>query len=345
MHRQTAMVIVQAVIAFLTRSAGKLLNTAFAWATVLLFGRVSEKRQIYVSAVAFGSVLWLVVLVGVAFPFIATFLLSFVKPPEWVDKKWIRLAMLGAVALIPLVVGVISILMLDRAQRPRGVAGILSAILKGYPYTVGLAVTLVMMTVFAPILRTRTLFKRWTAEHVPVIVTPEDYAEIVAAVQEALAAGGLPTTPRRAPWTLRAPTKILTMFARGAVADLVAEQMTMLASPTLEVILHPSDLVISGRQGTAARARAIIARRLVFTPAYMTWDKEANEIEDRLIDLWQARDSRAPDDLRRALDAVAHDLDRLEIAYEEWEVLFRAYLLVERSFYREDRTEVKAAAA
>jgi hypothetical protein len=34
---------------------------------VLLFGRVPADRQIYVSAIAFGSVIWLVVLVGVAF--------------------------------------------------------------------------------------------------------------------------------------------------------------------------------------------------------------------------------------------------------------------------------------
>ena len=49
------MALIQALVAALTRSAGKLLNTAFSWATVLLFGRVSESRQIYVSAIAFGS--------------------------------------------------------------------------------------------------------------------------------------------------------------------------------------------------------------------------------------------------------------------------------------------------
>ena len=98
------MAIVQALLAMIFRSAGKLLNTTFGWATVLLFGRVPEDRQIYLSGVAFGSVLWLVALVGVAFPAVGSFLVAFVSPPDWV-KPWIRVAMLVAVVLIPAVNG------------------------------------------------------------------------------------------------------------------------------------------------------------------------------------------------------------------------------------------------
>src|SRR4029079_19549328 len=76
------MALVQALLAMVFRSAGKLLNPAFGWATVLLFGRVPEARQISLSGVAFGSVLWLIALVGVAFPAVASFLVSFVSPPE-----------------------------------------------------------------------------------------------------------------------------------------------------------------------------------------------------------------------------------------------------------------------
>ena len=256
------MAIIQALFAAVTRSAGKLLNTVFAWATVLLFGRVPEDRQIYVSAIAFGSVIWLVVLVGVAFPAVGTFLLSFVPLPDWVDKTWVRLAMLAAVIVIPAVVGAISVVMLDKPQRPRGAAAVTKAVLRGYPYTIGLAITLAMMTLFAPIIKVRTLAKRWTSEHVPVLVEAEDYPEVVDATQRALEAGGFQTHRRRPSWLLRAPTNILTKFARGAVADLVADRMTLLASREFEVLLHPSDLIISAREGTAARVRAILTERL-----------------------------------------------------------------------------------
>src|SRR5207237_4915544 len=150
-RRFAPVAIVQALIAMLTRSAGRLLNTAFSWATILLFGRVSQDRQIYVSAIAFGSVIWLIVLVGVASPTVATFLLSFVTLPKWIDKTWIRLAMLAAVVVIPAVIGAVSILMLDEERRPHGADSIAKAVLRGYPYTVGLALTLAMMTIFAPV--------------------------------------------------------------------------------------------------------------------------------------------------------------------------------------------------
>src|SRR5439155_230539 len=195
--------IIQALIAMLTRSAGKLLNTAFSWATILLFGRVSQDRQIYVSLIAFGSVIWLIVLAGVAFPSVATFLLSFVTLPKWIDKTWIRLAMLAAVVVIPAVIGAVTNIMLDKAKRPRGAAAVATAVLKGYPYTVGFALTLATMTVFAPILKVRTLAKRWTTEHVPVIVEPRDYEAVVESVRAALAEGGFATTRDRASWRLR----------------------------------------------------------------------------------------------------------------------------------------------
>jgi hypothetical protein len=334
--------IIQALIAMLTRSAGRLLNTAFSWATILLFGRVSQDRQIYVSVIAFGSVIWLIVLAGVAFPSVATFLLSFVTLPKWIDKTWIRLAMLAAVVVIPAVIGAVSILMLDKGQRPRGAVAVARAVLKGYPYTVGLALTLAMMTVFAPIMKVRTLAKRWTTEHVPVIVEPRDYAAVVESVRAALAEAGFETTAGRASWMLRAPTKVLTLFARGAVGGLVADKITTLRSKELEVVLHPSDLVMSGREATASRARAIIAEHVVFTPAYLTWDKEANELEDRLRVVWRARDRRPSGELRAELKAVEARLHELEIPYEEWEVLFRELLLLERAL-REGGRNVSTA--
>jgi hypothetical protein len=323
--------IIQALIAMLTRSAGRLLNTAFSWATVLLFGRVSQDRQIYVSVIAFGSVIWLIVLAGVAFPSVATFLLSFVTVPKWVDKTWIRLAMLVAVVVIPAVIGGVSILMLDKDRRPRRAAAVAMTVLKGYPYTVGLALTLAMMTVFAPILKVRALAKRWTSEHVPMIVDARDYDAVVESLRAALADGGFPTTRGRASWMLRAPTKVLTLFARDAVAGLVADRIAALRSEQLEVVLHPSDLVISGRETAAARARAIVAEHVVFTPAYLTWDKEANELEDRMRAVWSARDTRPSAELRAQLKAIAARLRELEVPYEEWEVLFREFLLLERA--------------
>ena len=82
-----------------------------------------------------------------------------------------------------------------------------------------------------------------------MIVKPKDCEDVVAAAQNSLEAGGLHTVRERASPMLRMPTKILTLFARGAVSNLVADDMAMLRSEKIEAVLHPSDLVIKRPQG------------------------------------------------------------------------------------------------
>jgi hypothetical protein len=330
------MAIVQAVLALILRSAGRLLNTAFGWATIMLFGKVPQDRQIYLSIIAFGSVAWIVAVFGVIFPSFATFLLTFVPLPAWVDRAWVRLAMLGAAAVIPLIVGIIATRMLAPERRPAGVGATVVEALKGYPYTVALAVTLILMTALAPVVKVRTLLKRWSTRHIPVIVQSAQYLEVVSDVEKALDQGGFEVERRQASWMLRLPTKILTTLAGGAVDDLVADRLTELRSDRLEVLLHPSDLVVNGSEKDAARANAIIAEQLAFSPAYLTWTKEANEIEDRLRKIWvtlrqQANRPGMLDRLTNRLVTVEHDLRTREVSYEEWDVLFREKLMVERA--------------
>src|SRR5919202_5441305 len=147
------MVLIQGLFAAVFRSLGKLLNTAFGWATVMLFGKVPEDRQIYLSAISFGSVAWIALLAGVLIPSAGTFLLGLVTLPKWVDPNWVRLAMLAGALVLPALVGVASLLMLDPQDRPKGAGGKVKSVLKGYPYTLGMALTLIMMTAFAPILQ------------------------------------------------------------------------------------------------------------------------------------------------------------------------------------------------
>ena len=124
------MAIITPILAALSRMAGKLLNTIFGWATVTLFGRVPQSRQIFLSIIALGSVVWLAVVLGIAFPDFGAFLLSFVPLPDWVDETWVRIAMLAASVLIPLVVGVISLLMMEAEERPQSILARGRAVLK-----------------------------------------------------------------------------------------------------------------------------------------------------------------------------------------------------------------------
>jgi hypothetical protein len=328
------MVIIAPILALLSRMAGKLLNTIFGWATVTLFGRVPQSRQIFLSIIALGSVLWLAVVLGIAFPDFGTFLLGFVPLPNWVEEAWVRIAMLVAAVLIPVVVGVISLLMLEPGERPQGILAKGKEVLKGYPYTLGLALTLVLMTILVPFIKLRVIMKRWSSQHMPVLVEADDYLKVADQIERTLDQRGWSTQREQASWLLRFPTRLLTFFASGAIDDLVAKNLTVLRASSLEVVLHPADLVINGEKEDVVHARAAIAEQLTFSEAHLTWTKEGNELEDQLNDLgrrikgtqgrsyWTSAAARLQD--------IDQQLGRLEVPFEEWEVLFRTKLLLER---------------
>lgn len=326
------MIILQALLAGLFRSAGKILNTAFGWATIMLFGKVPENRQIYLSIMGLSSIVWLVVALGVLFPRVGAFVLAFVPIPESIHLWWIRLVMIVLALLVPIGVGVLATYIVPKERRPQGIKNKAKTWVRGYPYTLGLASTMVMMILVAPIMKARDLWRRWDSVHVPMIVETKDYTSVVDDIQQVLKAGGFETDREQASWMLRFPTKVLTFFAGGMVNNLVADQLTVLKASKIEVLLHPSDLVIRGKEYDVARARSLIAENLTFTKAYQTWTEEANHLEDRLASIWHQikQDScLQPGPCLDKLHQVEHDLRTSVISFEEWEVLSREKMSVE----------------
>src|SRR5579872_3893655 len=86
------------------------------------------------------------------------------------------------------------------------------------------------------------------------------------------------------------------------------------------------------------RVHALITEQVTFTRAYQTWSKEANAVEDRLTSLWrELRESQTELDVAGALEKLAgidETLRAISVDYQEWEVLFREKLIVERGLLR-----------
>lgn len=89
------MAIVGSIFALLGRAAGRLLNGALGWATLLLFGKVEGRKQTVLLAIALGSMVWVLALVGIAFPEIGTFMVALLPRPDYIDAGVARLAMLA----------------------------------------------------------------------------------------------------------------------------------------------------------------------------------------------------------------------------------------------------------
>jgi hypothetical protein len=305
------------VFAFIGRQLGRILTLAFNWATILLFGRVPKDRELYLSGMAMTALLWPVVLAGVAFPSFATFLIGFFTVPDWL-QPWVRLAMLALAVLLPLVGGALSARLPDEGKRPHG-RELAMTVLRGYPNSMALFVVIAWMMVVAPIGRIRALLRRWDAVHVPIAVKPGAYDTVVRDLTGALERAGIHTMRRRAHWAYELPGKILAVLGGEGVRSLVPTRLWQLVGDGFEMTLHPMDLSLLGRKMTLSRARAAIVRELTFTDAYQTWSKEAQTLEDRL-----AMAARGEDDL----DAIAAELTKRDLDFEEWEILYRLLLQV-----------------
>jgi hypothetical protein len=316
--------ILATVFGMLGRFAGRILTTTLGWAGVLLFGRVRKDRQVILAAITFGSVVWAALLVGVLVPDIGTFLLAFVPVPDFVDPLWVRIAMLVAAALLPLVVGGAILLLLDPADRPKGKDAV-TLVLRGYLVTAALALTLVFLAVIGTVRKARVLAKRWSDAHIPAVVRPGSYERVVADLERALDDADLSVTSRDAPAVLAVPGRMLASVAGRYFSSLVPDRVKQLTGSGIEVLVHQSDIAISGGKSEVARARAAIASRLTSTAVYRTTSAEAQAIELRLEKL-----AHDPSHAFAELRSIDEELATIELDADEWEVLYRIRLQVER---------------
>ena len=292
------MALLAPLFAFIGRQVGRIVQMAFGWATIMLFGRVPQRKQLLLAGVALGSILWVVTLIGVFVPDVGAFLIALVPAPDFVDEGWIRLVMLGLVIVLPLAVGAGGLLLMDPADRPKGIGGKAVQLLRGYPYAAVLSLVILLLLVAAPIFKLRTILRRWEDAHIPIVVKPDGYEQVVRDLEAAIDGAGLDLARARAPRVLELPSRLLAAVGGASVRRLVPERIVMLRAPNIGVTIHPSDVAIAGAKDAVARARAAVADRLTKTEAYLTASEEAQQVEDAL------RVLRDPDDREKALIAL-----------------------------------------
>jgi hypothetical protein len=319
--------IIGSLFGLLGRFAGRLLNSTLGWATILLFGKVSGRNQTILLGIALGSVLWVVTIAGIVLPELGVFLLAFVPIPNGVDPWLVRLAMLVLAVLLPLVIGVAAVAVAKPRSRPRGL-GLARAILRGYPFTLVLASTIAVLAIVSVVRKVRSLARRWDDAHVPVIVKPGGYEEVLGDLERVLADAGLVVTRKPASVFLSVPPRLLDTVAGKSLGGLVPDRLMLLAGRDLEILVYPSDLAISGTRLAVARARAAVAAELTHSPAYLTVSAEAQRVEDTLRAIAEARHG-SPGTLARVRE-LDRDIAHLAVPFEEWETVYRERLQVER---------------
>src|SRR5258706_783 len=192
------MAVLATLFGMLGRFAGKLLTTTLGWASILLFGRVPQDRQVVLALVTFGSVVWAVAVVGVVLPYVGAFLLAAVPAPALIGENVLRLAMLVAALLLPAVVGAATIFVVEPALRPKGRA-IAEQVLRGYLLSPALAVTLIVLALVGVARFVHHLAMRWSDAHIPIVIRPGGYERVLVDLERALDDAGLAVQRRAGP--------------------------------------------------------------------------------------------------------------------------------------------------
>src|SRR5690242_3934964 len=170
------MALLAALVAFGSRFASKVLTTALGWASSLLFGRVPGSRQIMLLGITFGSVIWIVMLIGVIVPDVGAFLLLLIPQQDYIPESVIRLLMLAGVIVVPGVVGAMTLLL--ETDKKRSARSVIEAIGRGYPLTLLLSVLLVFLAGLAISRKGLSVVRRWNDAHVPMVVEPGAYEQV-----------------------------------------------------------------------------------------------------------------------------------------------------------------------
>lgn len=311
------MAIIGSLFALLGRFVGRVLTTTLGWASVLLFGRVPQDRQIWLAVLTFGSLAWVLSVVGILFPNAGTILLAAVPRPGFISEDVVRLVMLGIALVLPAVLGGVTLLLFDPEDRPKGSA-LLVQVLRGYPLAPTLAITLVVLAVAGTVRKLDSLVHRREDAHISIVVRPGRYDALVDTLERTLREGELIERRTAGSTILVLPARILAAIAGRGIGRYVPDRLEVLRGSALRVSVYPADLALTGSKDAVARSRALVAREVRSHDAWFTTSRESQEIEDRMAALEKAdpatRAAALPELDKRLLDLVI-DQDTFEVLY------------------------------
>ena len=333
------MAILQALISLVSRSASTALNAIFGWAVLALFGQTSPREKTLLSALVGAAGVWPLLLVGIAFPKIALFAVSFVPLAKSVPTLWLRLVWVGLALVVPIVVGVV---VANRSPSQHLPEPKWKKLLRGFPITLALAAAFLLMLVVAPLQKIASLLKGNEVVHLPAVMRDKRLApEVMGALAGTLGAHGIALLQATPPWTLTAPSRILLKIGGQAFAHLVTGHIEYRKNQRLEVAVMPNEAVLRGKPDEVARARALALE--VYAPREVseTFTPTAQLLEKQIKRVWsvyleQPRQHQASTALVGRVNEIAAELARTNLPPDEWQVVYRLLLQLDRAL-RGDR--------
>lgn len=327
------MALLSAIFSLLSRKLADLLQAIFGWSITGLFGRLPAKKQTALTVALVLSIAWPLLVVGVFAPRVAAWAIAFVPLHDFVSARVLRVVWLGLALAVPIGVAVLTRWVAPPAQKKGGVKAVL---VSSVPLVIGFATAFLITFFIVPALKIAATVRGFRDDHVYVLVEKGAYHQVLGAVRAACATAELDLDERDVPAVMALPLRVLTWFARGALAPIVSDHPRMLRGDDLEIYLFPGDLLLRGKPARLARVRALLVTQLVNEPAHFVEAPAGQHIEDELHRLWHVVDRhRGPaeigDAARERVREIARDLARADLPLDQWSLLHTNLNLLERA--------------
>src|SRR5207237_9408601 len=246
--------ILQALISYVARSAGKARNAIGGWAVIALFGQTSPKEQTILSAVVAAAAAWPLRLLGVIVPKVALLVIAFVPLAKSVPDVGVRIVWIALALVVPIVVGIV---VAKRGSQERLPEPAWKKLLRGFPITLALAAAFLLMLIVAPILRIATVLRRREVVRVPALMDRSNTAETMAALAGELGNHGSALRKADAPWHMTAPSKIMLKIGGAAFASMANEHVEFRTSAVLAVAVLAKETTLRGKPEATGCAQAL----------------------------------------------------------------------------------------
>lgn len=327
------MAILQALLALLTKSAGKIINALFGWAVHALFGQTSSKQQTLLSGLVAAAVAWPLLVVGIVAPKMAALVLAFVPIPNWVPSWIVRLVWLALALIVPLALGLAITAKAPAESTPEPT---IKRLLRGFPITIGLAAAFLIMFVSVPIMRVVTMVRGWTSADVPLVTDAEAYHRTATQTVDVLNKHGFRLRAASPGWWVTAPTRLLGWFGGDAFRRYVPARLEYFESSDLTVSFYTSGALLQGLRQKVTWGHGLIAETLARGSGFLTIDPAAQKLESQIRRVWKVYEEEpvahqnAPRLIERVGD-IAKELTELDVPYDEWSVIYRQVLQLDRA--------------
>jgi len=208
--------------------------------------------------------------------------------------------------------------------------------LRGFPITLGIASAFVLMFVTVPVLRVLSAARGRQDDHVPCITDGSAYDAVTEAIDDLFRRHSIDARRTEPSWWLSGPASVMRKLGGKALRGFMPERLAYWKGPELEVAFYPSDILIRGKNRQTAWMHGLLAEALVQAPCRQTFDPHAQDIERQIRQVWGVYDENPRAHVRsRALlsrvDDITHELTKMKLDYDEWQVLYRQTLQLSRA--------------